>query len=164
MEETIRKSSRWWRIVLPVSLVLNLFFVALIGGHMLRVHRIGEGFGTPLGRALAHAQASLSSQDAAAFGAAIRRGAPRYGQDLRDLAEARQALNSQVTAETFDPDATRQAVKGWETAWGRFVDDFTDSFIDALAGISPEGRRKLVSEFRASHPPRVKRSMGVGGG
>jgi len=155
----MQKSSRWWRIVLPLSLVLNLFFVAVIGGHVLRVNRAEEAFGTPLGRALAHAQASLSPQDAAAFGAAIRRGAPQYGMDLRDLAEARQALNRQVTAETFDRDATRQAVKGWETAWGRFVDDFTDSFIDGLAGISSEGRRKLVSEFRTSHPPRAERAL-----
>jgi hypothetical protein len=48
------------------------------------------------------------------------------------------------------------ALKGWEAAWGRFVDDFTDTFVDALAGISPEGRQKLVSEFRVSHPPRAK--------
>lgn len=162
MAETVQKPSRWWRIVLPLSLVLNLFFVAVIGGHVLRAHRAEEAFGTPLGRALAHAQASLSPQDAAAFGAAIRRGAPQYGRDLRDVAEARRALNLQVTAEALNKDATRQAVKEWETAWGRFVDDFTDSFVDALAGVSPEGRRKLVSEFRASHPPRVKGSVGGG--
>jgi uncharacterized membrane protein len=162
MEETVQKPSRWWRIVLPVSLVLNLFFIAVIGGHVLRVHRGEEAFGTPLGRALAHAEASLPPQDAAAFGAAIKHGAPRYGQDLRDLADARQALNRQVTAETFDRDATRQALTGWETAWGHFVDDFADTFVDALAGISPEGRRKLVSEFRASHPPRVKGSVSGG--
>ena len=156
MNETIQKTSRWWRVVLPVSLVLNLFFVALIGGHALRVHKAEETFGTPLGRALARVQASLPPQDAAAFSAAIRRGAPQYGQDLRDLADARQALNRQVTAERFDRDATRQALAGWQTAWGRFVGDFADTFVDALGDLSPESRQKLVTEFRAAHPPRSR--------
>jgi uncharacterized membrane protein len=154
MEETVQKPSLWWRIVLPASLVLNLFFAALISGHVVRAYKAEDKFGTPLGRALERAEASLPPRDAAAFRATLERGAPQYGQDLRDLAEARRALNRQVTAETFDRDATRQALKGWETAWSRFVDDFADSFVDALGGISSEGRHKLVTEFPGAHPPR----------
>jgi len=60
-----------------------------------------------------------------------------------------------VTAEHFDRDATRQAFAGWQTAWSRFVGDFADTFVDALGGISPESRRKLVTEFRAALPPRA---------
>lgn len=159
MVETIEKTSRWRRFVLPLSLVLNLFFAALVGGHLLRAYQAEDKFGTPLGRALARAEASLSPQDATTFRAAITSGAPHYAADLRDLAEARQAFNRQVTAENFDRDATRQALKGWEAAWGRFVDDFGDTFVDALGGISPEGRRKLAHEFRAARPPRVGRPM-----
>jgi len=152
MTETLRGESGWRRALLPLSVVLNLFFIAFIGGHLLHIYKMEKGFGTPLGRALANAEASLSPRDAAAFGAVIRRGAPHYGQDLRQLAETRRELNHQVTAEQFDPEKTRQALAGWQTAWSRFIDDFGDTFVEALAQVSPEGRRKLTTEFPGAPP------------
>ncbi len=153
MTETSTKTSRWRRIVLPVSLAFNLFFVALVGSHVLHVYKSEEKFGAPFGRALARAEAILPPQDAATFKAAIERTAPQFNQDFQNLAEARRALGRQVSAEQFDRGATRQALTGLQTASDRLINDFGDTLVDALAGLSPEGRQKLAKEFRAERPP-----------
>jgi uncharacterized membrane protein len=159
MVETTQKSSgqkpsRWWRIVLTVSLALNLFFAGIISGHVFHFYKAEERFGMPFARAMARAQENLSPQDAAFFNATIERGAPQMNQDFRLLTEARQTLGSQLTAEHFDQDAARQAMAGMRAASDRLIDDFSATLVDALAGISPEGRQKLVKEFRVEHPPR----------
>ena len=155
MAEAAQKPSRWWRIALALSLVLNLFFAGLVSGHIFHFYKAEERFGVPFARALAHAQASLPPQDAASFSAAMERGAPQFNQDFQTLAEARRALSLQVTAEHFDRDATRQALAGMQAASDRLANDFADTFVNALAGLSPEGRQKLVKEFRAERPPRL---------
>jgi ABC-type sulfate transport system permease component len=144
-----REGWNWSRITLTASLLANLFLVALIGGHLLRIGR-ELGAATPLARALAHAEAALPPRDAAAFAAVIRRDAPRYEAAARQLGEARRAVQRQVVAEPFDPVAARQALAGWETAWVRFFDDFSGTLVEALAQVSPQGRRKLVAERRAA--------------
>jgi uncharacterized membrane protein len=66
MDETTqdeRVMSRWRRIALPVSVVLNLFLIALIGGHFLHRPIPAAGSEGPLARALANMEASLSQQD-----------------------------------------------------------------------------------------------------
>ena len=143
----------WRRIVLPASLVLNLFFIGLIGGHMLRFHINNARLGAPLGgpllaRALANAEASLSAPDAAAFASVIHHDAPRYAKSARELFEARNALQRQVTAEHYNQKATMQALEAWQVSWNHFVDDFGKTLVEALGQVSPAGRRRLVAERR----------------
>jgi uncharacterized membrane protein len=144
-----RAASPWRRIALAVSIVLNLFFVALIGGHVLHNRGIGAG-GTPLMRALARAEASLPPRDAAAFGAVLRHDAPRYSDAMKQLEAARQELRRRITAEHFDETSVRQALLNWQTAWNGFFEKFSDTLVDALAQVSPEGRRRLVAERRSA--------------
>jgi uncharacterized membrane protein len=141
--------ARWRRIALPVSIVLNLFFVALIGGYVL--HHRGERLAgeTPLMRALARAEASLPPRDATAFGAVIRRDAPQYSDALKRLDVARQELRREITAEQFDEAGVRQALAGWQTAWNSFFEKFSNTLVDALAQVSPGGRRRLIAERRS---------------
>jgi hypothetical protein len=40
----------------------------------------------------------------------------------------------------------------WRKASGQFMDQFGDTLIDALAQVSPDGRRRLVSERRSLRP------------
>jgi uncharacterized membrane protein len=152
MVEARREGSRWRRIALPVSVVLNLFLVALIVGHV--VHN-RAGFGamgeTPLARALANAEAILPSKDAAAFGAVIRRDAPRYADAQKQLDAARQEVRRQIATPEFDATRVHAALAAWRAAWNRFSDDFGDTLVDALAQVSPAGRQKLVAERRAAH-------------
>lgn len=144
----------WRRFALPVSVILNLFFVALIGGHVLRT-RMDEraAASAPLMRALANADAILSAPDAAAFNAVMRHDAPRYVEAAHQLEAARDQLERQITAEPYNPAAVRQALAAWQLSWDRFMGDIGDPLVDALAQVSPEGRRKLVAVRRAHVGP-----------
>jgi hypothetical protein len=88
------------------------------------------------------------------MGAMIRRDEPHYAQSAQQLTEARREFWRHVTAERFDPHDVRQALDAWRTAWNRFLDDFSDTIVAALAEVSPEGRRKLTADrrFQLSHP------------
>jgi hypothetical protein len=99
-----------------------------------------------LARALARAEAILPEKDGRAFGTVIQRDLPRFTTSIAELRRARQELDRQIVAEPFDPAAARQALNATQSAWNRFIDDFGGTLIDALSRVSPEGRRKLISE------------------
>ncbi len=150
MRASTENSSRrpiWRRIALPISLVLNIFLIAVIGGHIL--HRNAYHFrsgGSLLTHALANAAASLPPSDAEAFSAVMRRDAPRYKQSAADLATVREELEKQIASESFDQEAVKRALVAWRNAWSRFTDDFSDTLTEALSKVSPEGRRRLIVE------------------
>ena len=115
---------------------------------MLRIHRSEMGSATPLLRATATAESRLPPEDAAAFGAIIRRDAPRYTPAAQHFAEARQELEHQIVSEPLDQAEARKALTNLQDAINRFISIFGDTLIEALAKVSPEGRRKLVAERR----------------
>ena len=134
------------RIALPASLVLNLFLIAVIGGHLLRgnfTRLAAPPAGVP-GRALANAMARLAPQDAAAFRRSLERDAPRFAPARQQLAERGAELARRVSAERFDPEATSQALAAWTASWDHFMASFDGPLVDALSQVSPEGRRKLM--------------------
>lgn len=141
---------RW--LALSISLVCNIFLAALIAGHFLshRVHLVGlAGGATPMAGTLERAEGVLSPKDAATFREVLAREKPRYAPAARQVAAARRALARELVAEPFDPHAASQALAAWRASWNTFVDDFSGPLIDALAAISPEGRRRLVLARRA---------------
>jgi uncharacterized membrane protein len=133
MTDENREASNWRRFALPVSLVLNLFLIAMIGGHVWRVHRAGADAGTPMARALANIEANLDQRDTAAFRAVMRRDEPRISASWQQLIGARRELARELVAEPFDKRAAKQALIEWRTAGSRFLDDFSDTLADALA-------------------------------
>lgn len=149
MSEINKERRSWRRFALPASVVLNLFLVAVIGGHIWHVRTRVVVTGGPLARALAHAEAALPAPEAAKFGGVIRRDIPHYKEAAQQLGEAREQLDRQILAEQFDPEAARRALTTWGIAWNRFLNDFGPTLVEALADISPQSRRKLVSERRA---------------
>ena len=148
------EKSRWRRGALLASIILNLFLIALIGGHLMHGHR-GENAGSPLARALANAESVLPPQDAAAFGEIMRQNAPRFAASSKRLADSRQELAQQITADRYDENGVRHALAESRAAWNQFLDDFDDSLAEALSKVSPEGRRKLLAERQRVHalPP-----------
>jgi uncharacterized membrane protein len=146
--ENGRGRSIWRRIALPISLVLNIFLIAVIGGHIL--HRDAYRFrsGGMLRHTLANAEASLSPSDAEAFGAVMRRDASHYTQSAADLASVREELEKQIATDPYDKDAVKHALVAWRDAWDRFTNDLGDTLAEALSKVSPEGRRKLILERR----------------
>lgn len=140
--------SNAWRIALALSVILNLFLIAVIGGYVWRNRIVDIGGKPPFAAALARAEAGLSPEDAKAFDVAIRQGMPQYMAAAQRLRHARLAVRDQVVAEHFDPEKTRAALNDWQSAWNGFLGAFDDSLIKALAQVSPEGRRKLVAQRR----------------
>jgi uncharacterized membrane protein len=134
-------------VALSLSTILNLFLLGVIAGHFLG-GGTREVSVTPMARALERAEAALGPADARAFRAALERDKARYAQSAVQVAAARRALARQIAAEPFDARATRQALAAWRTSWDRFVGDFSDPLIDALAAISPQGRRRLTDARR----------------
>lgn len=139
----------WRRIAVAASVVLNIFFIALIGGHLLRGRPAIAPNESPVMRALASAEASLSPSDAAAFRQVMKTDAPRFEDAARQLAAARRAVGRQIAAEQFDADAVHQALVHWQKALNNFFDAFSDPLVEALAKVSPEGRRRLIAERQA---------------
>ena len=140
------------RALLPASLILNLFLLAMIGGNVLR-----SGFaGNPsfLAHALQAAVGSLGPRDAIIFRGTLRAEQPRFAAAAAALGHSREALADQILAPQMDPAATRAALLVWRADWLRFTDAFSDPLIDALSKISPDGRRRLVAERRRDAPPR----------
>lgn len=154
MSELPEQKRSWSRIALPVSILLNLFLLAVIGGYLLHVRHRSEN-PVPLARALLRAEAILPKKDAEVFGAVIHRDEPLFKHSWDQLREARQELDRRIAAEPFDPAATRQSLRATQAVWDRFLDQFSNTLVDGLAHLSPEGRRKLVSEsvLGVSPPP-----------
>jgi uncharacterized membrane protein len=153
MTEISGERALWRRAALPASVILNLFLIALIVGHLL--HTTVAPSGMPLARALTRAAEILPPKDAEAFTTVIRRDAPRMAQSVAELRRARQELDRRIVTAPFDPDATRKALLATETAWDRFVDNLSGPLVDALSQVSPEGRRRLISatHFGTQAPP-----------
>jgi hypothetical protein len=99
-----------------------------------------------MARALANIEANLDQRDAAAFRAVMRRDEPRISGSWKQLVESRRELAHELIAEPFDKRGAKQALIAWRTAGSHFLDEFSDTLIDALAQISPEGRRKIVAQ------------------
>ena len=144
-----RTMTRWHEIALPVSIVLNLFLIAVIGGHVLHDRAPPLTGDMPLARALARAEASLPPRDASAFADVIRRDAPSFAKSRQEVIQAREELAQRVTAEKFDATAVQQALSKWREAWNAFFDEFRGPLIDALAQVSPEGRCELMAHRRS---------------
>jgi len=141
--------SPWRGVALPASLALNLFLVATIGGHLLRIHQIEAGGGAAqVARAIANAEASLPKTDAARFAAVMQRDEPRYMQAAQQLAKERAEFERRLTAEPFDKDAANQAFQTWQASWNNLMDSLRTPIIDGLAEVSPEGRQKLIEQRR----------------
>ncbi|KHK00899.1 periplasmic heavy metal sensor [Desulfovibrio sp. TomC] len=145
MDATANPKRDWRRIVLPCSLLLNLFLVAVIGGRLLygRAERL-DGTGM-LSRLQARAEAVLPSAEAQAFKAVITRDLPRFSPTWQQVGATRAELARQVAADPYDKIATGRALGAWITAWDGFAAEFGNTLVDALAQVSPEGRRKLIA-------------------
>ena len=152
MSDARSKRSNWQRAALPLSLVLNVFLIAVIGGHVLHNRVNARGAEGSLAKALATVASKLSGPDAKAFGDVMRREAPHYQDAIRNLGLARETLEDRIAAEPFDSAAARAAYGAWQQNLTTLTHDFGDALMDGLAAISPAGRHTLIDERRRARP------------
>jgi uncharacterized membrane protein len=147
MRDKFAKGPYWRRLILPASLILNLFLLAVVIGHVLR-----QGTSAPLtlAGALTNAEASLSPADAAAFADVMRRAAPKYALAAQELGDARRNVEQKITADPYNADDVRNALQAWRGASSRFFDSFNGALVEALSKVSVEGRHNLIAQRRAN--------------
>ena len=153
MDTTAHPKRGWRRFVLPGSLLLNLFLVAVIGGRLFygRAERLDGA--NMLSRLTTRAEAVLPADEAKAFKGVIARDAPRFAKPRQQRGGAGAELVRLVVADPYYKTAAGQALLAWKAAWDSFADDFSDTLVDALGQVSPEGRRKLIAG-RFGKPPK----------
>ena len=109
----------------------------------------------PLARILAVAEATLPASDARSFRETLLKEEPRYARAVRKVTEARQEMLKQMSADPYDPVATRAALSAMQSAWTEFMDAIGGPLVDAIGQISPEGRRTVVADQKAKGILRV---------
>ena len=155
MVQTQDGTRKWLRIALPISLVLNMFLLAFVGGQMLRATPEVPRGDDPLARILAVADATLPASDARSFRETLLKEEPRYARAVRKVTEARQEMLKQMSADPYDPVATLAALSAMQSAWTEFMDAIGGPLVDAIGQISPEGRRTVVADQKAKGILRV---------
>ena len=155
MVQTQDGTRKWLRIALPLSLVLNMFLLAFLGGQMLRATPEVPRGDDPLARNLAVAEATLPASDARSFRETLLKEEPRYARAVRKVTEARQEMLKQMSADPYDPVATLAALSATQSAWTEFMDAIGGPLVDAIGQISPEGRRTVVADQKAKGILRV---------
>jgi len=144
-QQSTMKAGRSRRAALSGSIILNLFFLAVIGGYLLRPTFVARQTEGPMGRAVSIVESQLDSADAAAFEAVVQRDKSRNAEAERAIVASRDALETDLASEPFNPARAKVAVADTREALDRFIDSFSATVIDALGQLSPAGRKKLVA-------------------
>ena len=137
-------SNGWRRAAWAASLLLNVFLLAIVGGHLWRLRAFNGAGETPMGRILATVTTRLSAKDAGAFRAVLARDEPQLSIAATQLADSRKELAAALSAEPFDKQRAAQALAAWRRSGPVLLDQFGPSLIEAIGAVSPEGRRQLV--------------------
>lgn len=139
------KIARW---LLPASLALNLFFVVLAVRHhpFWHPHPMDPGnivdFLKPN---LPPADAEILQKSFDSHKAAMDE-ARKAGKDFPDK------IRAALTANPFDPDALKQALKEGQASHQVMEDALAADLIDAASKMSPEGRAALAARHQFGPP------------
>lgn len=115
--------SSWPRLALPASLLLNLFLIALIGGYMLHNPPAAPLQGSAWAPA-GQLRIPPPPQDAYAFN----------NVPARDLPHTTATCQNSTHSARTPGDRLKDG----------FIQDVTDTRVDSLGQVSPEGRRQLL--------------------
>jgi uncharacterized membrane protein len=134
----------WQRAILLGSLCCNVLLATYIGVQWLRVeHSLVETFGPA--RLIARVAERLPSQDASIL-------RQLYKSKEAELVAAQLEYVSSLgtparllTEQAIDPEALRLAIRETRKKRLRLGDLITETFLDAIVQMSPDGRRQLVS-------------------
>ncbi len=128
-----------------LSLALNVFLVALIGAHLLRPALVAPAAPSraegPIGRIVD----ALPQAEAIRMRAVLDRARPER-QAARDRVSAAQHdVASAIAHSPYDEDEIRHALAAWQASWHDFTTDFNAVLIEALRGLSDDGRARFAA-------------------
>jgi len=135
--------------LLWASLAANLFFVGLIGSHLVMHPPSPSPHG--LDGFIGRLAGSLSPPDAERFRGVLDRERPWYEQAHAAVSRARDRLADSIAREPYDETEVRQRLQDWRARWSEGSDRFGDSLLVAVRTLSPQGRQQLAAALR--QPP-----------
>ncbi len=145
MDNPMKQPRRLWRVVLVLSLALNVAVVGAVAGLAISgrandgpPQRLMFDFG-PLGRV-------LDPADRRAIGNALR----RNGAIPLDRSEMRGKIVDFAAAlrqDPFDADLVTRELGSFRSRSEQVQQDAQDAFIAHLSSMSPDGRRKLADRL-----------------
>ena len=148
-EQDVRPvTATWVKIVLAISVALNLAVVGVVVGAVAKDgRRMGDG--APKDMALGRFSEALSREDRRALRAAFLEKAPEI-KDQRAAARAEFAVVVQsLRAEPFDPEAFRRALGAVEARNAARLSLGRDLIEARILGMSPEDRLAFAQRLEA---------------
>ena len=137
--------SRGWRIVLVLSLALNVAVVGLVAGLALRVSR--DGPPARFEMALGPIGQALSREDRRAISREIRRNPDVRGGPMRPDASAAEALAEALRQEPVDARAVRDALGQSVDRIERLQKAGQAALVNRLMTLSPDERAALADRI-----------------
>lgn len=138
------KGPRWIRVLLVLSLALNLAFVGVLGGAVYRAKERWGGKAPPppsLSVTLFRAMDHETRRE-------LLRGAAGKHQNFRAQREAdRQALFDAMRKEPFDVTAVEQILEKQARQQAQFRNQVRKAWLEKLENMSDEDRERLLERF-----------------
>lgn len=143
-----QKKRNLGRIVLVISLALNLAVAGLVAGAVLRDKAFGDGpRGFEIG--LGPIGQALEREDRRAIGRAMRENRDLRNAGPRNRREALENLVQVLQAEPFDSAALVAHLDETQSQASRVQDAAMRALVDRIAQMSPEDRRAFAMRLEA---------------
>ncbi|MEQ9518990.1 MAG: periplasmic heavy metal sensor [Parvibaculum sp.] len=142
---------KWIGPVLLVSLVLNLFFGALLatGSFHRFYHQEGRGGSMAMPMPMHHRliTQSLSKEERRAFREMMRERFDTLRIDFGDVRKARMGLSRAIGAEPYDPVATKAAFDTMRLAMDTIADKAQSAMVESFASLPRETRARIAENM-----------------
>lgn len=140
--EPVKRS--WKRIILPVSLALNLLFVgAIVGAGWMR-NKHGASFGGPSGSMVKHMLRHLPDDKRQSILDQITHHRQGQRSKRREINGFRGELGKALKGEPFNAELVRGAAQKMHRARGELVGTKMELLVNVLAQLTPKERRKIM--------------------
>jgi uncharacterized membrane protein len=139
------KIARW---LLPVSLALNLFFIVLAVRH----HPFLHPHPPDPGNIAAFMKPGLSPADADILQRSFDAHKPALDEARKDGQDFPGKIRAALTANPFDPEALKAALKEGQTGHQVMEDAMAAALVEAATKMSPEGRAALAAHHQFGPP------------
>ncbi|MBL6456834.1 periplasmic heavy metal sensor [Belnapia sp. T6] len=129
---------------LGASLVMNAVLAGLLWWRPVPPARSGRGFDRMVGRI----EAVLPEADRPRFREVLGSERERYASQLAAMRAASAEVDAMMRRDPYDPEALRRAFDQWAERVTAFNRAFSDTLVDALGAVSPEGRAQIAAARR----------------
>ncbi len=154
------RPSRLWRIVLVISLALNLAVLGLVVGAGAS-GRFGKEPPRSFDLGLGPVARALDKDERRAIGRTMRQDRALRDFNLRNRVTD---MVSALKAEPFEPDVFRELMAAQASRIAEVQATAQNAFIEQIAAMTPERRRafadRLAEELSRARPPRDRSSGG----